>query len=431
MAGLLGDIYSYGNTLKRKVNGLLADPAGTAQQFVGQLGDDTNAQINNMLVGYGMFGNKSVLADPKQVQQARNALADYGAQTGIAGMFVGKGSKTWDAINAKKAEELAAKGVDPRKIWQETGTWKGPDGMWRQEIPDNAASIKNDLLPTIDIRGKSYPDFKVQDALDHQGLFEAYPSVKGIQQSISNDGKFGGTYRDGSDWISLDQRYQVNVPSEAQQRIRDAASNAQTEFYNNPRVKRYDGLLNSIADKHGFGDRMDKTINKFGGEIERQREALGKASANAFESTVVNPSGFRLSPAAKSTQLHELQHAIQQREGFSSGGSPESMQSLVNEYSQTKQKFEQALKQSLNDADPIAAANAAQERQFYGLKLGGMSDIKGADANELYRRLAGEAEARATQARLPLDAAQRRALFPEDSYDVPVNQLIIRGLLGQ
>ena len=36
MAGLLGDIYSYGN----------------------------------MLVGYGMFGNKSVLADPKQVQQA-------------------------------------------------------------------------------------------------------------------------------------------------------------------------------------------------------------------------------------------------------------------------------------------------------------------------------------------------------------------------
>lgn len=45
MAGLLGDIYSYGNTLKRKVNGLLADPAGTAQQFVGQLGDDTNAHI--------------------------------------------------------------------------------------------------------------------------------------------------------------------------------------------------------------------------------------------------------------------------------------------------------------------------------------------------------------------------------------------------
>ena len=139
MAGLLGDIYSYGNTLKRKVNGLLADPAGTAQQFVGQLGDDTNAQINNMLVGYGMFGNKSVLADPKQVQQARNALADYGAQTGIAGMFVGKGSKTWDAINAKKAEELAAKGVDPRKIWQETGTWKGPDGMWRQEVDDSGA----------------------------------------------------------------------------------------------------------------------------------------------------------------------------------------------------------------------------------------------------------------------------------------------------
>lgn len=53
-----------------------------------------------------------------------------------------------------------------------------------------------------------------------------------------------------------------------------------------------------------------------------------------------------------------------------------------------------------------------------------------ADSTKAYRLLAGEAEARATQARIPLDAAQRRALFPEDSYDVPINQLIIRGLLN-
>lgn len=47
-------------------------------------------------------------------------------------------------------------------------------------------------------------------------------------------------------------------------------------------------------------------------------------------------------------------------------------------------------------------------------------------AYENYRRLAGEAEARATEARRLLDTAQRRALFPEDSYDVPIDELIIR-----
>ena len=35
----------------------------------------------------------------------------------LAGMFVGKGSKTWDAVQASKAMELEKAGVDARKIW--------------------------------------------------------------------------------------------------------------------------------------------------------------------------------------------------------------------------------------------------------------------------------------------------------------------------
>ena len=72
----------------------------------------------------------------------------------------------------------------------------------------------------------------------------------------------------------------------------------------------------------------------------------------------------------------------------------------------------------LSRAEAIAKVNADSKR---------LNDL----GRENYKRLAGGAEARATQARLPLNALQRRALFPEDSYDVPVNQLIIRGLLGQ
>ena len=43
-------------------------------------------------------------------------------------------AKTWDAVSAQKAKMLEDIGVDPKTIWQQTGTWKGPDGKWRQEV---------------------------------------------------------------------------------------------------------------------------------------------------------------------------------------------------------------------------------------------------------------------------------------------------------
>lgn len=82
-------------------------------------------------------------------------------------------------------------------------------------------------------------------------------------------------------------------------------------------------------------------------------------------------------PAALDTTMHELQHAIQSLEKFPSGGSA---------------------------------------------SMFGFDDA----AFNKYRLLAGEAEARATAARRNLTDAERRALYPYLSYDVPVNQLIIR-----
>lgn len=42
--------------------------------------------------------------------------------------------KTWDAAAAQRAKMLEDMGTDPKTIWQQTGTWKGPDGKWRQEV---------------------------------------------------------------------------------------------------------------------------------------------------------------------------------------------------------------------------------------------------------------------------------------------------------
>lgn len=96
---------------------------------------------------------------------------------------------------------------------------------------------------------------------------------------------------------------------------------------------------------------------------------------------------------AKSGLLHELQHAIQQREGWASGGSPEGMRQILGNGELT----------GLYSSDELTNA---------------------------YRRLAGEAEARATEARMNMNMEQRLNTFPADSYDIPLDQLIIRNLRG-
>ncbi len=79
--------------------------------------------------------------------------------------------------------------------------------------------------------------------------------------------------------------------------------------------------------------------------------------------------------------LHESQHAIQEREGFEQGGLP-------------------------GMPAPSAARDGASP-----------------DLYQKYLRVMGEAEARAAENREDLTAGQRRQIMPEQSYDVPINEL--------
>jgi len=78
MAGLLGDVFSAADTAKRKLRGLLADPVGTLQQYVGnendragrfnQLTDNAATEMQNRIKNGGKLG-------PNQVKLA-GLLAD-------------------------------------------------------------------------------------------------------------------------------------------------------------------------------------------------------------------------------------------------------------------------------------------------------------------------------------------------------------------
>jgi hypothetical protein len=353
MAGLLGDvlpfIYSRSNALKRNVNSLLDSPIDYLKQAVGQGNDDARVQ-NGLLAdavkekGYGP-ANQAL-----QNQAGRFASENIGPL-----MFIGKGAKVWDAIAAKKAEYLSAQGVAPRQIWSETGTWKAPDGKWRQEISDKAASTSVGAPNgSIGIAGP------LEAAYTHKTAFDAYPQLRNIEADVEvspnrTKGAYGTSTMDG-------QYLGANI-----------LARAPTQ-----------NSLNSIL-------------------------------------------------------AHEVQHGVQDIEGFARGGSSAMSFSDPEAWSiykgllgkmHTPMPIEDYAKQAWGTGSITQEVADAYKQYVKQIKSGITPEIDRAAqetaAKEYYKRLAGEAEARATQSRIGLDDAQRRALFPEDSYDVPINQLIVR-----
>lgn len=230
-------------------------------------------------------------------KQGAQAMIDVGGKMKnipVGNMFIGETAKTWDEVAAAQAKMLEKQGKTPQQIWKDTGTFKGPDGKYRQEIADDLATLNPIKQKAIDWMSEpgpsSYPGGKVSDLLAHTNLNNAYPEVLNIRSSLKKG---------------------------------ESAS-----YYPND----------------GFGE--------------------------LIESPVIFQSGQLKDPSlTKSQTLHELQHAIQKREGWAAGAG---------------------------------------------------SDEKN------YRKFAGEAEARATQARMNMTPEQRRAVFPYESYDVPVNKLIVK-----
>lgn len=158
--GLLADVFSYGNTMKRKVNGLLDDPRATLEQFVGQLGDDTNTNIRNMQQGYGFGGKKAT--DPAQVAAAQKALADYGSQAGMAAATVWHGSP-------HKFDKF-----DSSKIGTGEGAQAYGHGLYFAESPDVAKSY---LATGQAVKAADRPTEMVARAIDASGGDEAAARV--------------------------------------------------------------------------------------------------------------------------------------------------------------------------------------------------------------------------------------------------------------
>lgn len=108
-------------------------------------------------------------------------------------------------------------------------------------------------------------------------------------------------------------------------------------------------------------------------------------------------------PRLRGVLTHEMQHGVQNAEGWPMGGNVQSMFS-----------------------DPQTRDHAmrlARELESVGHSPG---DAREKAAYETYRRLAGEAQAEAARARRSMTDAQLTQNYPGDSYPVPLKDLLIR-----
>jgi hypothetical protein len=175
MAGLLGQIFSAGNVAKRQLRDLLGNPVLGAQQMAGNLNDRAR-NLNEMTAAAAREG----IDYGPATQRLAGLMADA---YNPVGMFIGPSSKMFNRDMALKASQMEKKGAKPQEIWQTTGTVKGPDGQWRQEISDQGSFYRGSKAA-----GSSY----AEDVHLHPELYKAYPQI-GSSKVVESPYK-GGSY---------------------------------------------------------------------------------------------------------------------------------------------------------------------------------------------------------------------------------------------
>ena len=297
-------------------------------------------------------------------------------------MFIGEKSKAWDTTSNKVAKALEKEGLAPETIWSQTGNVKAPDGKWRQEISDVGAkfetpdTIKNkiSLLTEQTQQSKDLLKRVNTESRINPDLFPKQLSAakKEIRDSIKVNERNLGNNK-----VILD-KLEYNSP------FMTKAEN----YYSNPQLyEAYPELgkypLSSNYPGNGYYGSFNDNFNV---NVYKQAFEEGKAP---------------------STAAHEFQHAIQDIEGFNRGGSLSNINTILQ---QTKPDIYMQLANEKKLLDPMTQSN-------------------------MYKNLAGEAEARLTQSRLNLTPEQRLQYFPfkfapnEYGLDRPLEDLIVHGLL--
>jgi len=313
---------------------------------------------------------------------APGVKATEGLPVGLS--FIGPKSRNWDKVAAELAAKKLDEGADPAEVWREHLIGRMPDKTLFSEISDKEMSHVIPLNKWVNKENGQFMAPNISTAWDEAASTLTPNAPVRIKRLFEHD--------------QLKNEYPYGF----------------TKNYENQ----------SIMDMPVF--MQEKNSKSYG--------SLGDGDLT------LNPS--LLPKEARSTVLHELQHAIQNQEGWGKGGSPEEFQ-----LSDFAKSYWQNIYDKSNDQQSELLQSLLEKKKAgeidnndIRLQMESLANRNGRsiaetmlrrDKNPIqgYKRLTGEAQARATQDRLDMDMAQRRENYPLAGgklSDIPLEDLIYK-----
>jgi hypothetical protein len=337
---------------RKDVNDLLKGIGETVNAF-GQIG---NSLMGDTQVEIDAEGNVSPI-DPRLVDAAAitSGLVGVGGLSvpkprNALGVFGGIHAKTADLEALAEAKFLRDEHqFGPEEIWQRTGWAQGPDGQWRFEISD--AKSKFD-----DTRLKPWSTADFAEARE---------------------------IRKSHDYANRTKAEQAQIDKIVEARL-GAATNL-SALLDHPELYEAYPDLKSM--------RVERTErDEFGGYYDPANNLVAMTPKGT---TAVS---HNRGNEGHSVLLHEVQHAIQSREGFAHGGSPSDPEVATGGYNIAVKlaKRREELKAKLSSSPITDEADAVEYAQITRA-LARMGTMEPGAAG--YQTLAGEVEARNVETR--------------------------------
>lgn len=317
----------------------------------------------------------------REVTNGQKVLVDNTSSTNKF-MYLGRNAKTADRLSLNRAMAADANGKPlPRN---QTGWFKGPDNKWRFEISDKDSSL-------------AY--FKDEEKT--RDLAEALSDATDLPAS---DFYYAISYRSGLDLLRDEKLTEYNG-------LR--ALGLEDVLDHEPLYKAYPELREVHVTS-------DPALNEEG----NSRGAYYPSYNTIYINSKLNEE------QARSVLLHEVQHWVQDKEGFASGGTPKAAinaatndQILDLAHEQVMYLKEMGLKR--DKAYISALTQLVKLEDVTGLRQALKSDEEA--SYFAYQRLFGEVEARDTQNRLSMDDYERSVKEPYESQSIDPRDYIFAG----
>ena len=428
-----------------------------------------NSRKLNDLVTYDDKGD--VIPPSKRFNSRKSDIRFmFGGEKGAAEADKAE-EKTYRMDNLKVAKVMEEHALKPIAIKYATGWERGADGKWRYEMPDFKADKPITIDVDIDISHVGpyspykEPLCKLSDLIDDKNLFAAYPSLKNIDILLVGNTAFEGMYDKlhnnialRTNAVSIDSKYsqpsnakEIKAALEKFHNFWDSLTGEDKELADDA-IDAYGGYTEEELNEDSDFRELEKGNPKVA-ELVRLGNSIPSKKDVRFEGTQV-----ALNHEGKLTLAHEIQHAIQDIEGFAEGGNPEQFQNpseLESQYA----TFDELVKDKFgnNDAGTVIGiinGSTPEYQQFrsefgkswdeYFKNLKGMLGMMNGDeklfkenydyyvnegrkksAFEQYQSLAGEVEARNVMKRMWMTPEERRNSLAEETEDVNRDEQIV------